>query len=312
MNTLPFKISHVGVPPLKCQGIKTKLIPFIFSSINWTASDSGRWIEPFLGSGVVALNLAPERAILTDVNPHIIAFYKAIQNGEINRLRVEEFLRTEGKKLATGGDDYYYEVRERFNEKYSPFDFLFLNRSCFNGVMRFNRSGKFNVPFGHKPQRFTQAYITKITNQVGWAAKQMQGKDWKFQTATWEGTLMEAQAGDFVYLDPPYLGRHTDYYNSWDEEKAVELATQTRNLPCGFALSMWLENRYRKNTHISAHWSGLEERVCSHFYFVGSSEDFRNEMDEALIIKPGFATFDNGKQTTRVQSIPSTQLSFAL
>ena len=299
MSKLPFQIGHVGVPPIKCQGIKTKLVPFIFNSLQWEEKQGNRWIEPFLGSGVVALNLAPERALLADTNKHIIGLYQAIQQGELNRGAVREFLVSEGKRLGAGGADYYYEVRQRFNDEGSPFDFLFLNRSCFNGVMRFNSQGKFNVPFGHKPQRFTQAYITKIVNQVGWAAKQMRGKDWEFRVASWHDVLSEAQLDDFVYLDPPYIGRHTDYYNSWDETEAAKLASAAKELACGFALSMWLENRYRKNVHLAECWSGLELRVCSHFYHVGSSESLRNEMDEALVIKPGFATPDRGKQQTK-------------
>ena len=296
MNELPFQIGRVMVPPIKCQGIKTKLVPFIFKSIKWTVKDGARWIEPFLGSGVVALNLVPDRALLSDTNEHIIAFYRAVQCGEANPGNVREFLNAEGKKLGAHGDDYYYEVRERFNEERSPLDFLFLNRSCFNGVMRFNSSGKFNVPFGHKPNRFTPAYITKIVNQVNWTAKQFKRKDWKLRVAKWDQILAEAQAGDFVYLAPPYIGRHVDYYNSWDKEEAARLATVAKGLPCGFALSMWLENRYRKNVHIEECWDGLEIRICSHFYHVGSREDLRNEMDEALLIKPGFATPDEGKQ----------------
>ncbi|MGH9753324.1 MAG: DNA adenine methylase [Blastocatellia bacterium] len=307
MNKSPQKSWRVGVPPVKCQGIKTKLVPFIFNSIQWEGQKGARWIEPFLGSGVVAFNLAPEQALLSDTNQHIINLYKAIQRDEMNRGIVREFLCEEGRKLAVGGADYYYEVRRRFNEVGSPFDFLFLNRSCFNGVVRFNRHGQFNVPFGHKPQRFTQAYITKIVNQVGWVAKQMRDKDWEFRAAKWNEILPEAKPEDFVYLDPPYIGRHTDYYSLWDEAEAERLALAARRLPCGFALSMWLENRYRKNDHLEECWSGLEMRVCSHFYHVGSTETLRNEMDESLIVKPGFATPDTGKHTAKVAPDEKTQ-----
>ena len=132
MDCLPVTIAHVGVPPIKCQGIKTKLVPFLFSSIVWDGNTTGRWIEPFLGSGVVAMNLAPSRALLTDTNRHIIALYKAIQTSEVNRSTTRDHLESEGIKLAAGKADYYYEVRERFNTEPTPLDFLFLNRSCFN------------------------------------------------------------------------------------------------------------------------------------------------------------------------------------
>jgi DNA adenine methylase len=275
---------------MKCQGIKTKLVPFILSNIKWSAGKNGRWIEPFLGSGVVALNLAPPSALLADTNPHIIKFYQDIQTGEINRTNVKEFLVNEGQKLAQGGADYYYEVRQRFNEKASSLDFLFLNRACFNGVMRFNRSGQFNVPFGHKPLRFSQSYITKITNQVGWVAQQMQGKAWEFRVSSWEQTLAMAQATDFVYADPPYIARHTDYYSTWDETSAIQMATVFKNLQCGFAVSMWLENKYRQNTYVAEYWAEVEKRTQAHFYHVGASEDLRHAMTEVLLIKPGFAS----------------------
>jgi len=67
----------VKVPPLKIQGIKTKLVPFILKNITWHGN--GKWIEPFLGSGVVAFNVRPDRALLADVNPHIISVYQAIR-----------------------------------------------------------------------------------------------------------------------------------------------------------------------------------------------------------------------------------------
>lgn len=109
--------------------------------------------------------------------------------------------------------------------------------------MRFNRRGEFNVPFGHKPQRFAPAYITKIVNQIGWAAKQMRGKEWEFRVADWEEVLATAQPSDFVYLDPPYVGRHADYYQSWTDTQAVALSQRAQQLPCGFALSMWVAGK---------------------------------------------------------------------
>ncbi len=312
MNELPREVKSVGVPPVKCQGIKTKLVPFIFRSISWKPTPSARWIEPFFGSGVVGFNLMPERALFTDTNQHIIGLYQAIQRGDTTPPRVREHLEVEGQRLAERGGDFFYEVRERFNKDPNPLDFIFLNRSCFNGVMRFNSKGKFNVPFGHKPERFAKAYITKIVNQVGWVAGQMAGKDWEFRVSQWEQALEEACPNDFVYIDPPYVGRHTDYYNTWAEQEAECLARNVQSLPCGFALSMWLENRYRRNEHLENHWSGLEMRSCTHFYHVGSNEELRNEMDEALVIKPGFATPDMGKQRSKRERGNTLQLDMVL
>jgi DNA adenine methylase len=155
--SLPRNLAKVRVPPIKSQGIKTKLVRFIFKNIRW--GGNGKYIEPFLGSGVVLFNLAPENAIAGEINPHTISFYKKLQTGELNARKVKSYLKKEGELLLTKGADYYYDVRDRFNSNHDPLDLLFLNRSCFNGVMRFNNKGGFNVPFCKKPERFRKAYI---------------------------------------------------------------------------------------------------------------------------------------------------------
>ncbi|GEM_PF-2012972 len=75
------------------------------------------------------------------------------------------------------------------NEEQNPIDFLFLNRSCFNGMIRFNRSLKFNVPYGHKPERFAQAYITKIINQIEYLEMVFSLNNWEFKCQSFEKTL---------------------------------------------------------------------------------------------------------------------------
>ena len=271
------------VPPLKCQGIKTKLVPAIQKVAE--TREYTRWIEPFCGSGVVALNVQPKKALLCDTNIHIISLYQSIQSGRITAPIVKEFLTSEGEKLKKQGEPYYYEVRTRFNETGSPLDFLFLNRSCFNGVIRFNRKGKFNVPYCHKPERFAQAYVTKITNQVRQIAQVLSTVEWTFEVSDFRETLAQAKAGDFVYADPPYAGRHVDYFNSWSEDDEAALGTALSSLPCDFLLSTWHSNEFRNNTSIEKVWSrgDFHMQKREHFYHVGSSEDLRHPMIEALI-----------------------------
>lgn len=227
---------QVVVPPIKCQGIKTKLAQFILGNISWNGN--GRWIEPFLGSGAVLFNVQPERALVNDINPHIIHLYKMIYDGALSPEMVRSHLTAEGEKLLLQGEDYYYEVRDRFNKSGDPLDFIFLNRSCFNGLMRFNSRAEFNVPFCRKPDRFRQAYVSKIVNQISLIREIMRGKRWEFHVGDWREVLEDVSEDDFVYLDPPYIGRHTNYYQQWSENDALDLARIARNLPCGFALSM--------------------------------------------------------------------------
>ena len=271
------------VPPLKCQGIKTKLVPAIQRIAD--SRDFSRWVEPFCGSCVVALNIQPKKALLCDTNPHIIRLYHDIQSGRITAAGVRAFLTDEGAKLKSQGEPYYYIVRERFNATPSSLDFLFLNRSCFNGVMRFNRSGKFNVPYCHKPERFAQAYVTKITNQVRQIAQVVGAADWVFAVRDFRDTLAATEAGDFVYVDPPYAGRHVDYFNSWSDEDEDALASRLSSIPCDFVLSTWHSNEFRTNAAIERSWSKPEFSMMKreHFYHVGPSEDLRHPMVEALI-----------------------------
>ena len=301
--------AKVRVPPIKCQGIKTKLVPFIMQSIRWRGDGAGRWIEPFLGSGVVAFNLAPRRALLADINPYIIRFYQAIQEKEITPQVVREYLSEEGNRLAREGETHYYTIRERFNREGNPLDFLFLNRAGFNGLVRFNQQGELNVPFCRKPTRFSTAYISKIVNQVRWVYQLLQTHDWEFRVASWEQTLSEAESDDFVYLDPPYEGRHTDYYNRWSREDTYRLLETLGQLPCGYALSMWLENSYRQNMIVHYLKQSHTVKIYDHYYHIGADEKNRNWMREALIIHPDFARTDDGHITSH-HSQAAQQLLF--
>lgn len=271
------------VPPLKTQGIKTKLLSFLFESISW--SGKGRWIEPFCGSAVVAFNLAPKRAHLSDANPVMIDFYSALQQGVVTPESVECHLEENGALLATEESGaHYYRVRERFNAERDPHDWLFLNRSCFNGVIRFNRKGEFNVPFCRKPQRFSRSLRTKIVNQVTRARDVIAAGEWTFTCRDWRDAMADAEEGDFVYLDPPYIGRHAGYFLPWADEDARALALRAHELPCGAALSMWRRNRFRENAHLEECWSDWRMKTRSHYYHVGAGESLRHAMEEALVL----------------------------
>lgn len=274
-------ITKVGVPPIKSQGIKTKLVPWIQSIV--PSDFNGTWIEPFMGTGAVAFNIAPRRAILCDTNPHLVNFYSGIASGEITPEVVKEYLIREGEKLLSKGEDHYYLVRDRFNSEHSPLDFLFVNRAGFNGMIRFNRKGGFNIPFCRKPQRFAQAYITKITNQVSWASKLIQAKEFTFKCQDFNKTIEEASSTDIIYCDPPYIGRHVDYYNGWDDAHEHELFNKLSNFKGRFILSTWHHNDYRENEYVKNLWSEHSVLTREHFYHVGGKEENRNPVIEALV-----------------------------
>lgn len=273
------------VPPIKTQGIKTRLVGFILGNIEWSGGKGGvgTWIEPFLGSGVVLFNARPPIARSGDVNVHIVNFYTGIQKGRITAPAVRSFLEAEGERLSRIGESYYYEVRDRFNSGGEPLDFLFLNRASFNGLMRFNSRGGYNVPFCKKTWRFTKAYVTKIVNQVGRAADMLVGSKWVVEACDWRGAVESAKTGDFLYLDPPYNGRSANYYDEWGDDDMRRLAEAVSATRSRFAMSIWYRNRYRVNGDIRRYFSGFSIKKHRHFYHLGSRESLRNEMTEALI-----------------------------
>ncbi|NQU04851.1 MAG: Dam family site-specific DNA-(adenine-N6)-methyltransferase, partial [Calditrichaeota bacterium] len=179
---------------------------------------------------------------------------------------------------------YYYEVRERFNKYHEPLDFLFLNRSCFNGVIRFNRGGGFNTPFCRKPMRFSKSYITKIVNQVGFVYNLAQRSKWVFKCQDFRLTLSEVTEQDIVYCDPPYIGRHVDYYNGWSGSDETALFHQLKNCPANFILSTWHSNQHRDNPYITSLWSDFHQLTKEHFYHIGANKENRKPMLEALIL----------------------------
>jgi len=258
-------MSKVFVPPIKCQGIKTKLVDWILEQVR--LADDGCWIEPFMGSGVIGFNLRPGNAVFADKNPHLINFYKAIQAGDITPARAKTFLETEGKKLSKDGQVYFNAVRARFNRDGSPWDFLFLNRSCFNGIIRFNSKGGFNTPYNHKPERFAQAYVTKIVNQIDYVSKAAKTSRWEFVCADFRDVINRATAKDLIYCDPPYLGRHADYFDSWSEDDERDLAGLLADSAARSEMISWVVPWGRQQK--TASHDPISARVSSHFVNFG-------------------------------------------
>lgn len=272
---------RIFVPPIKIQGIKTKIVPIIKANVKLAAAEM--WVEPFMGSGVVGFNIARKKAIFADTNPHIIEFYNQIKYRKITSYLVKTFLEKEGDELEKKDEKHYYYIRDRFNEFHDPLDFLFLNRSCFNGMVRFNKNNDFNVPYGHKPLRFAKAYVTKIVNQVRHIEILLQNNDWQFYCQPFEKTIAMAPAFSFIYCDPPYIGRHVDYYDSWSLDNELSLRDTLICSKAKFMLSTWDHNEYRSNVYIDEIWGFCNKITKEHYYHVGAKERNRNSIVEALL-----------------------------
>jgi DNA adenine methylase len=182
-------------PPLKWAGGKRWLVPHI--SPLWQPHRNRRYVEPFCGGLAPPLGLRPETALLNDINPHLINFYEHLQRGL--ELTIE----------MDNAEECFYRQRKRFNQLINDGQskgteaaqlFYYLNRTCFNGLCRFNQSGEFNVPFGtHKAITYARDFFP------------FRGafKNWAFTNRDIES--LEIEAGDFIYADPPYDVEFTTY-----------------------------------------------------------------------------------------------------
>jgi DNA adenine methylase len=192
-------------PPLKWAGGKRWQLPHLAPL--WAPHAHRRLVEPFCGGLAVTLGLMPGRALLNDVNPHLVAFYRALARGLEVTVRLDN-----DEKL-------FYAHRERFNELLRQGKeetdeaaslFYFLNRTGYNGLCRFNRSGEFNVPFGS---------YKKITYTHDFTDYRAVFAAWEFTVGDFDG--LELMPGDFVYADPPYDVEFTQYSRggfSWDDQ----------------------------------------------------------------------------------------------
>jgi DNA adenine methylase len=192
-------------PPLKWAGGKRWLLPYLAPL--WRRHRDKRLVEPLAGGLAVALGLRPERALLNDLNPHNINFYRWLARG----IDFTIAMRNESS--------LYYEHRRRFNELilHGEADtseaaqlFYYLNRTGYNGLCRFNRSGEYNVPFG----RHATINYARDLSAYGEA---MAG--WSFTAGDFEA--IDLRPDDFVYADPPYDVEFTQYSKEafgWEEQ----------------------------------------------------------------------------------------------
>jgi DNA adenine methylase len=111
-----------------------------------------------------------------------------------------------------------------------------------------------------------------------------QYNEWKFECSPFWETIEKAVEGDMIYCDPPYLGRHVDYFDSWNEDNEQRLYSCLSRTKAKFILSTWHSNKYRSNPALENIWSEFHVITKEHFYHVGAKEDNRNAMLEALVM----------------------------
>jgi len=217
-------------PIVKWVGGKTKLLPELLARLPATY---GRYYEPFAGGAALFFWLAPERAVLNDLNADLIGMYRALA------VDVEAVIRESQLLAAYHDEGHYARIRARWNDEREthpprPFEraamFLYLNRACFNGLWRVNSKGEMNAPLGRRADGSLNAMDFDIDN-LRTASAALERAE--IRCGSYASAVADAEPGDLVYFDPPYVpasttASFTSYtaggFGSDDQRSLAELA----------------------------------------------------------------------------------------
>ncbi len=206
-------------PVLKWAGGKNQLLPAIRALL---PASYGRYYEPFIGGASVLLAVAPQKAVINDVNVQLVNLYRQLKHSADDIIGIVNALDS-----VDCDREYYLLLRERYNQKIAErvLDaecaalMIWLNKHCFNGLYRVNRKGLFNVPYNNKVRgkSIDEANIRSI-------GEYLQSADVSIECTDFEDACRDVCAGDFVYFDSPYV----------PESETADFTAYASN---GFALS---------------------------------------------------------------------------
>ena len=232
-------------PVLKYRGGKSREI---HRFLQYIPEDFNRYIEPFFGGGSVYFFIEPDSAILNDINVRLMTFYIQLRNqyplmrrqlDEIQRLyernQVEYKIlkaRHPEERVPNANEELYYHMRDLFNHPDSSYldgvVYFFINKTAYSGMIRYNNSGEYNVPFGRYPNLNTRL-VTRQHSELLQRAE--------LYTLDYSRIFDMAQEDDFIFLDPPYDCVFNDYgnidmMNGFDEAEHRRLADDFKKLKC--------------------------------------------------------------------------------
>lgn len=176
------------------------------------------YYEPFVGGGALLFHQKPTWAFINDINRELIHAYTEIRD-HMDRLTVV----LSSMDQVTCTKEFYYEMRERYNDKLKTKDydtemaalFIYLNKHCFNGLYRVNQKGQFNVPWNQKEQ-VRSVDVENIKN-VSYYLKSV-----TITCQDFEKSLETAKKGDFIYFDSPYAPLNPTSFDSYTKEGFTE------------------------------------------------------------------------------------------
>lgn len=221
------EVQRVATPIVKWVGGKKRLLGELSQRV---PESFERYIEPFAGGAALFYRLAPKRAILSDFNEDLINTYDSIA------WNVESVIRRLAHHQRKHGEEHYYKSRTRWNARPSRDTnidraalFIYLNKTCFNGLWRVNRKGQYNVPMGRYER-------PSILDHDGLRAASPLLRRAELMSGDYSKAAKSARKGDFVYFDPPYhpvtkTSNFTSYTKlSFGEDQQAELADVAKHL----------------------------------------------------------------------------------
>lgn len=228
------RTSKGPIPILRWAGGKQRLLKTLADALP-DDMDGRIYYEPFLGAASLFITIGPAASRLSDLNPHLIACYKQL------RARPKAVARALRGHATRDSESYYYRVRKAYNRgakgPNQAARFIYLNRTCFNGIFRVNRKGDFNVPYGYKNNP-----IFPDREQLVAVARKL--KTSRLSVGCFRQSLRAAGKRAFVYLDPPYPPLNgTAYFTHYttdrfSEKDQKDLALISKRLDAKGALFM--------------------------------------------------------------------------
>jgi DNA adenine methylase len=232
----PPAIARGAGPIVKWVGGKTRLLGELAAR---APTSFRRYLEPFVGGAALFFHLRPRAALLSDTNAELIACYRAVQD------EVDAVIAALERHREQHSEAYYSAVRYGWNAdaRTAPAEraaaFLYLNKTCYNGLWRVNSRGRFNVPAG----RYVNPSILDA-ERLRAASAALRGA--ACELAPFEAVLDEARGGDFVYFDPPYhpLSATADFtsytaagFTAADQERLASVFARLDDRGCAVMLS---------------------------------------------------------------------------
>lgn len=265
-------------PFVKWAGGKSQLLPDL---VRYRPRSIATYLEPFVGGGALFFALAPSRAIIADANPELMAAYRTVQRDP------ESLMRELDELQPYGADEEFFENQRRKDPSKLPelkraARFIFLNKTCFNGLYRVNSRGQFNTPFNHNkkaPRLYDRGNILACNKAL--AGKLIVQGDYRDVSGY-------ARSGDFVYFDPPYqpltpsssfTSYTADDFDFEDQCRLAAVVDQLADAGCNVMVSNSahpeIEKLYAKRHYVHR----LRARRA-----INSDKNGRGKVDELLIL----------------------------